>query len=204
MGTSRRAVAVGTESIWNNLNTHHEQCHCRFVLLERVTVAGLLHSLDHRLVDAEGDGNTEQGEQQVGDHADDTEGCQRQQQQHGHTKHHARLLGVSPVDQIFHCGVEKERVKFTTKSTRETFGGNPLVSEIKSELRDSEMAGWLIEIGFLFFGVPRLWGQDSRLKRLLFHLPCSWVAHNGVLQPTPYTNICFSLSTFEVEQEAAV
>ena len=31
-----------------------------FVLLERVSLAGLLHSLDDRLVDAEGDGNAEQ------------------------------------------------------------------------------------------------------------------------------------------------
>lgn len=43
--------------------------------LERMPVAGLLNSLDHRLVDAEGDGDAEQSEEQVGDHADDAEGC---------------------------------------------------------------------------------------------------------------------------------
>ena len=73
------------------------------VLLEGVSLAGLLHCLDDRLVDAEGDGDTEQGQQQVGGHADDTEGCQRQQQQHGQPKHQARLLGVSPMDQILNC-----------------------------------------------------------------------------------------------------
>ncbi len=41
-----------------------------------MSLAGLLHGLDDRLVDAEGDGDAEQGQQQVGDHADDTEGCQ--------------------------------------------------------------------------------------------------------------------------------
>lgn len=73
-----------------------------------MSVAGLLHGLDHRLVDAEGDGDAEQGEQQVGHHADDAEGGQRQQHQHGHAKHHARLLGVPPVDQILHCREEEE------------------------------------------------------------------------------------------------
>ena len=46
------------------------------ILLEGVPIAGLLHGLDDRLVDAEGDGDTEQGQQQVGDDADDAEGCQ--------------------------------------------------------------------------------------------------------------------------------
>lgn len=73
------------------------------VLLEGVPIAGLLHGLDNRLVDAEGDGDTEQGQQQVGDDADNAEGCQRQQQQHGQAEHQARLLGVSPVYQILHC-----------------------------------------------------------------------------------------------------
>lgn len=73
------------------------------VLLEGVSVAGLLHGLDDRLVDAEGDGDTEQGEQQVGHHTDDAEGCQGQKQQHRQTEHHTRLLGVSPVDQILNC-----------------------------------------------------------------------------------------------------
>lgn len=73
------------------------------VLLERVPLIGLLHSLDHRLVDAEGDGDAEQSQQQVGDHADDAEGCKRQQHQQGQAERHARLLGVSPVNQILSC-----------------------------------------------------------------------------------------------------
>lgn len=73
------------------------------VLLEGVSIARLLHGLDDRLVDAEGDGDTEQGQQQVGNHTDDAEGRQRQQQQQGQTKYQARLLGVSPVDQILNC-----------------------------------------------------------------------------------------------------
>lgn len=66
-------------------------------------LARFLHGLDDGLVDAEGDGDAQQGQQQVGDHADDAEGCQRQQQEHRQTKHDTRLLGVSPVDQILHC-----------------------------------------------------------------------------------------------------
>lgn len=73
------------------------------VLLEWVSLIGLLHSLDHRLVDAEGDGDAEQSQQQVGDHADDAEGCERQQHQQGQAERHARLLGVSPVNQILSC-----------------------------------------------------------------------------------------------------
>lgn len=81
---------------------------CICPVLEGVSLAGLLNSLDHRLVDAEGDGDTEQGEQQVGHHADDAECRQREQQQHRHAKHQARLLGVSPVDQILHCREKEE------------------------------------------------------------------------------------------------
>lgn len=73
------------------------------VLLERMSFAGLLYSLDNGLVDAESDGDTKQGQQQVGDHTDDAEGCQRQQQQHRHTEDYAWLFGVSPVDQILNC-----------------------------------------------------------------------------------------------------
>lgn len=73
------------------------------VLLKGVTLGGLLHSLDHRLIDAEGDGDAEKGQQQVGDHTDDAERCERQQHQHGQTEHQARLLGVSPVNQILDC-----------------------------------------------------------------------------------------------------
>lgn len=73
------------------------------VLLERMSLAGLLYSLDNRLVDTESDSDTKQGQQQVGDHADDAEGCQRQQQQHRHTEDYAWLFGVSPVDQILNC-----------------------------------------------------------------------------------------------------
>lgn len=71
-----------------------------------MSLAGLLHGLDDGLVDAEGDGDAEQGQQQVGCHADDAEGCQRQQHQHGQPEHQARLLGVSPVDQILNCREE--------------------------------------------------------------------------------------------------
>ena len=46
------------------------------VLLEGMSIAGLLHSLDDGLVDAEGDGDTKQGKQQVGGHTDDAEGGQ--------------------------------------------------------------------------------------------------------------------------------
>lgn len=71
--------------------------------LEGMSVAGLLHSLDDRLVDAKGDGDTEEGEQQVGDDADDAECSQRQQHQHGQAERQARLLGVPPVNEILNC-----------------------------------------------------------------------------------------------------
>lgn len=74
-----------------------------------MSIAGLLHGLDDRLVDAEGDGDTEQGQQEVGGHADEAEGCQRQQQQQGQPEHHARLLRVPPVDQILYCRQEGGR-----------------------------------------------------------------------------------------------
>lgn len=84
--------------------------------LERMSIAGLLNGLDHWLVDAESDGDTEQSEEQVGDHADDAEGCQRQQQQQRHAKDDARLFGVSPVDQILHCKESETAVRFEVKS----------------------------------------------------------------------------------------
>lgn len=89
-------VHVLAEGLWGDADILIYQ---RF---EGVPLVRLLHGLDHRLVDAEGDGDTQQCQQQVGDHADDAEGCQRQQQQQGQTEHQARLLGISPVDQILH------------------------------------------------------------------------------------------------------
>lgn len=68
-----------------------------------MSVTGLLHSLDYRLVDAKGDGDAEEGEQQVGDDADDAERRQRKQQQHGQAERQARLLGVPPVDEVLNC-----------------------------------------------------------------------------------------------------
>lgn len=54
-----------------------------------MSVTGLLHSLDHRLVDAKGDGDAEEGEQQVGHDADDAERSQRKQQQQGEAERQA-------------------------------------------------------------------------------------------------------------------
>lgn len=50
------------------------------IILEGVSIAGLLDSLDDGLVDTEGDGDAEQCQEQVGDDADHAECCQRQQQ----------------------------------------------------------------------------------------------------------------------------
>lgn len=79
----------------------------RRLSLERVSIGGLLHSLDDGLVDAERDGDTEQSQQQVRDHADHAKRCQRKQQQQRHAKHHAGLLRVPPVHQVIHCTTEK-------------------------------------------------------------------------------------------------
>ncbi len=72
-----------------------------------MSFAGLLHGLDDRFVDAERDGDTEQGQQQVGDHADHAKRCQRKQQQQRHAKHHTWLLRVPPVHQVIHCMTER-------------------------------------------------------------------------------------------------
>lgn len=83
-----------------------------------MTVAGLLHSLDYGLVDAKGDGDAEEGQQQVGDDADDAERCQREQHQHGQTKRQARLLGVPPVDEILNC-TECRQISGSQRLSRE-------------------------------------------------------------------------------------
>lgn len=98
-----------------------------------MSVAGLLHSLDYRLVDAKSDGDTEEGKQQVGDDADDAECCQGEQQQHGQTKRQARLLGVPPVDKILNC-IECRQIADTKVVTQAMM---PLYRNTKSTFQSS-------------------------------------------------------------------
>lgn len=104
-------------------------------VLEGMSVAGLLHSLDYRLVDAKSDGDTEEGKQQVGDDADDAECCQGEQQQHGQTKRQARLLGVPPVDKILNC-IECRQIAMQTMmplycNTKSTFHSSLLTNHLR-------------------------------------------------------------------------
>lgn len=69
---------------------------------ERMPLLRLLHSLDDRLVDAEADGDGEQGQHQVGHHADHAEGSQGQQQQQAGCKHSSAPPHVPPEDQVVH------------------------------------------------------------------------------------------------------
>lgn len=63
----------------------------------------LLYGLNDRLVDSEGDGDTEQGEQQVRHHTDDAERGQRREHQHRASEHQRRLLRLLPIHQTLHC-----------------------------------------------------------------------------------------------------
>ena len=74
--------------------------------LEWMSIAGLLHSAKHLLVDDEGDGDGEEGQGQVGHHRQHGEAGQGQQQHQHAAEHDARLLDVAPVDQVDDCGGE--------------------------------------------------------------------------------------------------
>lgn len=65
-----------------------------------MSLIGLLHGLQHRLVDPEADGGREGSQGQVGSHADDTELGQREEQQQHAAEHGSRLFHIPPVEQV--------------------------------------------------------------------------------------------------------
>lgn len=67
-----------------------------------------LYSLDDRLVDPEADGDREKGQDEVRNHADDTERCQGEQHDQCGAKDKTRLLHISPENQIVHCQKKRE------------------------------------------------------------------------------------------------
>lgn len=72
-------------------------------LLEWVALSGLLYSLQDILVDPEAEGDSQDGQGEIGQHAQDREtGEWQKDKQHG-AKDHSCLLHIPPVDQIQHC-----------------------------------------------------------------------------------------------------
>ena len=67
-----------------------------------MAVIALLHSGHNVLVDTEGEGDSEDCQGEVSQHAEEGEEGQREKhQQHG-AEHHARLAHITPVDQVQH------------------------------------------------------------------------------------------------------
>lgn len=73
-----------------------------------MSLIGLLHGLQHRLVHPEADGGREGGQGQVGSHADHTELGQGEEEQEHAAEHGSGLLDIPPVEQVDRCGGEEE------------------------------------------------------------------------------------------------
>ena len=81
---------------------YHQKFHTSYSL-ERVSLAGLLDSLQNLFVNAEADSDSESGQREVGEDAEHREESKRQEEDKHATKHYACLLGVPPVHQVNHC-----------------------------------------------------------------------------------------------------
>lgn len=68
-----------------------------------MSLVGLLHSLQHRLVDPEADGGGEGRQGQVGPDADHAELGQGEEQQKNAAEHGPRLLHIPPVEKVDRC-----------------------------------------------------------------------------------------------------
>lgn len=68
----------------------------------------LLYSLDDRLVDPEADGDREKSQDEVRNHTDDTESCQRKQHDQCGAKDKPSFLHISPENQIVYCQKKRE------------------------------------------------------------------------------------------------
>lgn len=69
--------------------------------LERMSLIGLLHSLQHRLVDPEADGGRQGRKGQVGPDADHAELGQGEEEQKHAAEHGPRLLHIPPVEKVY-------------------------------------------------------------------------------------------------------
>lgn len=71
--------------------------------LEGMSLVGLLHGLQHVLVDAEGDGGGQRQQRAVGRHRHHGAAGQRHQQRQPRAQRRARPGRRPPVDQRLHC-----------------------------------------------------------------------------------------------------
>lgn len=71
--------------------------------LEWMSVIGLLHRLQHVLVDAEGDGGGERQQRGVGQHRHHGAARQRHQQRQPRAQRRPAVRRAAPVDQRLHC-----------------------------------------------------------------------------------------------------
>ena len=70
------------------------------VLLEGVSITGLLDGSHDVLVDTEGQGDSEDSQREIGQYRHEGEAGQGQQDQHHGAKHHPCLADIAPVDQV--------------------------------------------------------------------------------------------------------
>lgn len=84
-------------------------------------LVGLLHSLQHRLVDPEADGGGEGRQGQVGPDADHTELGQGEEQQKNAAEHGPRLLHIPPVEKVDRCEGRRGLEELTTCTSTLTF-----------------------------------------------------------------------------------
>lgn len=83
-----------------------------------MSLIGLLHGLQHRLVHPEADGGREGGQGQVGPHTDHAELGQGEEEQEHAAEHGPRLLHIPPVEEVDRCrGRRRWKVKGSTPGT---------------------------------------------------------------------------------------
>lgn len=76
--------------------------HSLFHWLEGVAIVALLHGSHDVLIDAERQGDGEDGQREVGQHAEEGEEGQGEEHQEHGAKHHPCLAHIAPVDQVQH------------------------------------------------------------------------------------------------------
>ena len=67
-----------------------------------MAIVALLHGGHDVLVDAERQGDSEDGQREVGQHTEEGEEGQGEEHQEHGAKHHPRLAHIAPVDQVQH------------------------------------------------------------------------------------------------------
>jgi len=118
-------------------------------LLERVSLIGLLHSLQHRLVDPEADAGREGREGQVGSDADHAELGQREEEQEHAAEHSPGLLHIPPVEQV-NCWKER------TEHGHTGLGPEPSLCH-KEAGASTDVSIWLIDWISKWIWLPHIW-----------------------------------------------